>query len=176
MKVILLTCLLFFSSLSQAHCRDQVAEDLGHKMDLWEQRFYVTLGVGPFTMWPITAVTGTAGVVIMVPIVAAIFATGKIYNNAYLRYNIVDLDGNKIDEVELKKIVERVFKKDLKKLAEKSKQEKLDKMLAVIADGNESEELCPKKIIGIDEETEENIYRYKYLNLKRIKNYVRNRI
>lgn len=176
MKTFLLAALLLFSSLSHAHCRDQVSEDLGHRMDLWEQRFYIALGVGPFTMWPIAAVTGAAGIVIMVPIIATIFATGKVYNNAYLRYNVVDLDGNKIEEEQLKKIVERIFKHDLKKLDEKTKDEKLTKMLEVIAQGNETEELCPKKTVGVDEETQEDIYQYKYMNLRHIRDYVRKRI
>lgn len=163
--------------MSFAHCRDQVYEDLGHKMDLWEQRFYFSLGVGPFTLWPIAAVTGAAGIVIMVPIVATIFVTGKVYNNSYLRYNISDLDGNNVDEMEMKKIVERVFKRSLKKIeSEEDKDKRIDKILTIIAEGNESEELCPKKLLKNKDETEEDIFRYKYMSLKRIQDYVQARL
>lgn len=177
MKTFLLAILLLHSSLSFAHCREQVYEDLGHRMDLWEQRFYVSLGVGPFTLWPIAAVTGAAGIIIMVPIVATILVTGKAYNNSYLRYNISDLDGTKVEEAEMKKIVERIFKHDLKKItSEEDKNIKIDKILEIIATGNENEELCPKKLVNVDPASEEEEFNYKYLNLHRIREYVRARL
>lgn len=179
MKTFLLTMLLLHSSLSFSHCRDQVSEDLGNSMDRWETRFYVSLGVGPFTMWPIAAVTGAAGIVIMVPIVAAIFVTGKVYNNSYLRYNISDLDGTKIAEEDMKKIVARIFKKDLKKVTnEDEKNKKIEKILDIIAAGNENEELCPKKLVknknetNVENEEVEEHFTYKYMTLHHIRSYV----
>lgn len=183
MKTFLLTLLLLHSSLSFSHCRDQVYEDLGNRMDQWETRFYGTLGIGPWLVWPISVVTGGAAVVVMVPVIAAIFVTGKVYNNSYLRLNVSDVDVTKIEDAEMKKIIERVFKADFKKLtSETDKNKKAERILQIIAAGNENEELCPKKLVEnknqeiTEESEEEEQFKYKYLNLKHVRSYVRARL